>query len=262
MNKERISYDKRFALWQAHAGRCPYCGLPVRLLDMQIDHILPECLMSDPEQLARVKREYALENTFDLRDYCNWLPTHPRCNRRKGTILPDRNVALSFISFARGKVAQARTEEKRYIRTRTADQVVGKLLAAVERGALTKEEVFAALARVSEPVRRTFDPIVVCFGLSVGEVLESGSLPGHVPTDYPSLCDWLEADLLQRVQSAFRSRFFYPEPSARNGETLSVRLALVEPELDALSSADWAWWEVLEVEYYSKLYDAAEVSDR
>lgn len=261
MGKERISYEKRFALWQVHAGRCPYCGLPVRLLDMQIDHILPEWLISDPEQFGRVKREYALQDSFDLRDYCNWLPTHPGCNRRKGATVPDRNVALSFISLASGKIAEARAEEERYVRTRTADQVVGKLLAAVARGALTKEDVFAALAALPEPVRTTFDPIVVCFGLSVHEVVEGGLLPGDVRTDYPSLCDWLEADLLERVQSVLKSECFYPEASARNGETLSVRLALIEPELDALSSADWAWWEVLEVKYYSTLYGAVEASN-
>jgi len=239
MNRERISYDKRFALWRAHAGRCPYCGLPVRFLDMQIDHILPERLMSDPQQLARLKSEYVLEETFDLHDYGNWLPTHAGCNSRKGAIVPDRNVALSWISLATGKAAQARAEEERYTRTLAADQVVGKLLAAVKRGRLTKEAVLAAVAMAPEPVRPAFDPIVVCFGLSVEEVLERGALPRHVSTDYPSLCDWLEVDLLQRLRSALKSDFFYPEPSARNGETLSVRLALIGPQLDALSCTDW-----------------------
>lgn len=261
MSKERIGYEKRFALWHAHAGRCPYCGLPVRLLDMQVDHILPEWLVCDPQQFSRVKREYGLDDSFDLRDYCNWLPTHPGCNRRKGVVLPDRNVSLFFISLARGKLAQARAEEERYLRSRTADQLVGKLLTAVERGVLTKQEVFAALASLPEPVRTTFDPIVVCFGLSMEELLEGGELPANVPTDYPSLCDWLEADLLQRVQSVFGSSCFYPEASARSGETLSVRLALIDPDLNALSGADWAWWEILEVESYSTLYGVAELSD-
>jgi hypothetical protein len=231
-------------------------------LDMQIDHVLPEWLKSDPQQLGRIKKEYSLDDSFDLCDYCNWLPAHSGCNRQKGVGVLDRNVALFYISLARGKLAQARAEEERYIQTRAADQVVGKLLAAIQKGALTKEEVLTALATVPEPVRTTFDPIVVCFGLSVDEVLESGALPGDVPSYYPLLCDWLEADLLERVQSVFRSRCFYPEASARSGETLSVRLALVDPDLDALSSTDWAWWEVLQVEYYSTLYGPAGLNDR
>jgi hypothetical protein len=257
MSKERIAYDKRFALWQAHAGRCAYCGQPVRFLDMQIDHVLPEWLKSDPKQLGRIQKEYGLDDTFNLCDYCNWLPAHSACNRQKGAHVPDRNFALFYISLAKGKLAQARTEEERYIRTRAADQVVGKLLAAVEKGALTKEDVLTSLATVPEPVRTTFDPIVVCFGLSVDEVLQSSALPADVPTNYPALCDWLEADLLERAQRLFGSRCFYPEASTRNGETLSVRLALVELDLAALSSTGWDWWEILEVEYYSTLYGPA-----
>jgi hypothetical protein len=234
MAKGRISYGKRFALWQAHSGRCGYCGVPVRLLDMQVDHILPEWLLSDPERFNRLKREYALEESFDLRDYCNWLPTHAACNRQKGATVPDRNFAVYFISLARGKIAKAKAEEERYAATRAADQVVGKLFAAVAGGVLTKEEVFDSLASLPEPVRSTFDPIVICFGLSVYQAIESGLLPRNVPTDYPSLCDWLEADLLERVRAIPSSECFYPEASARNGEALSVRLALIEPELDAL----------------------------
>ncbi len=261
MSKERISYGKRFALWHAHAGRCPYCGLPIRLLDMQIDHILPEWLLSDPEQFSRVRKEYALDDGFDLCDFCNWLPTHPGCNRRKGAVVPDRNIALSYIALAGSKLRQARAEEERYMRSRSADQLVGKLLAAVEMGGLSKEDVFAALASLPEPVRASFDPIVVCFGLAIDAVLESGMLPTSIPTDYPSLCDWLERDLLQRVQSVFGPSSFYREASARDGETLSVRLALIEPDLDTLRTTDWAWWEVLEVECYSALYGVAAASE-
>jgi hypothetical protein len=260
MSKERIGFEKRFALWHAHAGRCAYCGVPVRLLDMQVDHILPEWLVHDAQRLSRVKTDYGLDDSFDLRDYCNWLPSHAGCNRCKGETLPDRNFALFFISLARGKLAQARAEEQRYTQSRTADRLLGKLLSAIDIGVLTKQQVFDALASLPEPVRITFDPIVVCFGVLVEELLERADLPANVPTDYPSLCDWLEADLLWRVRSAFGPSSSYSESSSRNGETLSVRLALIDPDLNVLRGTDWAWWEILEVESYSTLYGMTEPS--
>ena len=108
MSSQRIGYDKRFPLWRSHGGRCPYCGKHVPLLDMQVDHILPKFLIGQPDRLRDLKREYGLEESFDLSDYCNWLPSHPACNRRKGACVPDRGVALFFISLAKSKVSVAR----------------------------------------------------------------------------------------------------------------------------------------------------------
>jgi hypothetical protein len=254
VSKQRISDDKRWALWKAHRGRCPYCNEPVRLLDMQVDHVLPELLASDPARLASVKREYGLEDSFSLFDYDNWLPAHPACNRRKSGTVPGRILALSLISIAKAKASLAREGEARLVGARRADDAVGKMIAAVQRGLISRQQVEAALARVPGAVRADFDPIVVGFSAAVAEVVEGGALPGHVPMDYPSLCDWLEGDLHRRVQSATTAHFFCPEASARNGETLSIRLAFTKPDLEALSNGDWGWWEILEVDYYSDLY--------
>jgi hypothetical protein len=121
-------------------------------------------------------------------------------------------------------------------------------------GLVSKEQVLLAVASVPEADRQELDPFVVCFGLNTDEVLENGSLPANVPTDYPALCDWLESDLVRRVHEAFESVFFYPEASQRTGETLSVRLAFIDPDLEALDAMDTSWWNVLEIEYYSRLY--------
>ncbi len=92
-------------------------------------------------------------------------------------------------------------------------------------------------------------------GVNVMELVSSGYLPSSAPKDYPSLCDWLEADLLQRLVPPVRDGS-YPEASGRNGETLSVRLAFKwMPRGEALAFGDLDWWHVLEVLPREAVYD-------
>jgi hypothetical protein len=49
----------------------------------EIDHILPEYLVDDPEELQRVLAEYGLPANFNVSSFENWLRTHGSCNRKK-----------------------------------------------------------------------------------------------------------------------------------------------------------------------------------
>lgn len=94
---------------------------------------------------------------------------------------------------------------------------------------------------------------VATFGVNIDELISSGYLPYDAPRDYASLCDWLETDLLQRLGPPVRNARF-AEPSARNGETLSVRLAFEWiPRQEALTFGQLEWWQVLEVIPYDYL---------
>ncbi|OGO51875.1 MAG: hypothetical protein A2148_05980 [Chloroflexi bacterium RBG_16_68_14] len=98
---------------------------------------------------------------------------------------------------------------------------------------------------------------VATFGLNVDELLSAGLLPDSAPTDYVSLCDWLEQDLLLRLRSPVRNAR-QTEASARNGETLSVRLAFEwVPREEALTFGDLGWWETLEVVPIEYIYGAS-----
>lgn len=50
---------------------------------MQVDHIVPESLLSEPEALERVLKRLGLPSDFEVNDYGNWLPAHPHCNNFK-----------------------------------------------------------------------------------------------------------------------------------------------------------------------------------
>jgi hypothetical protein len=103
------------------------------------------------------------------------------------------------------------------------------------------------------------EPVVVGFGVNVYELQEGALLPPDAPTFYPKLCDWLEEDLKSQLGGLFPSRFYHPEPSHRDGEILSVRIAFeglkYEEVGDRLSQFGSDWWEILEAEYWSAIYD-------
>ena len=96
---------------------------------------------------------------------------------------------------------------------------------------------------------------VAAFGLLIEEVISSKLLPETVPTDYASLCDWLESDLMGRLRRAPINNPRLTEASERDGEGLSIRIAFEwVPYRDALNFGELIWWEVLEVVPYSSIY--------
>jgi hypothetical protein len=99
---------------------------------------------------------------------------------------------------------------------------------------------------------------VATFGVAIEDLFENWSPPDGVPTDYPSLCDWLERDLEARLSAANLSDLYQPEPSARSRETLSVRFAFtLEGDPVALEFGDLGWWELLELAPFAAIYPGA-----
>ena len=85
-------------------------------------------------------------------------------------------------------------------------------------------------------------------------MLNSKQLPEHVPKDYFLLCDWLESDLMRQLHSIIACGFSYTEASLRTGESLSVRLALVDLDQYELENFSSPWSELLELAPYSSVY--------
>ena len=87
--------------------------------------------------------------------------------------------------------------------------------------------------------------------------MRKGSSEVDLPEDYPSLCDWLEKDLVKQLSALLTCSFYYPEASERTGETLSVRLAFLQLNLNEVESFSSPWWEIVEIQYYSEVYGNA-----
>jgi hypothetical protein len=84
MKKHRFTDPQRFAVWKHYGCKCHWCGQPLKLWEMHIDHFIPEYVGNKPIELEKVRKMYGLSSSFVLNDYCNWLPSHSYCNRDKG----------------------------------------------------------------------------------------------------------------------------------------------------------------------------------
>ena len=98
---------------------------------------------------------------------------------------------------------------------------------------------------------------MAAFGLLIGDLLDSESLPPEAPSDYAGLCDWLTDDLKAHLA---RSSLANPRliDDARNGETFSLRVAFeYDPSRSPLEFGQLGWWELLELIPYDQVYDSA-----
>lgn len=87
MGKHNFSIPQRVALWQAYNKRCAISGEPIFFDQLHIDHILPEKLLNNPEELEHLKVNYGLREDFDINSYYNWLPVKIKINLQKGGLI-------------------------------------------------------------------------------------------------------------------------------------------------------------------------------
>jgi hypothetical protein len=257
MKKHKFTDEERFAIWRVYERKCFYCKQPLTLAEVTIDHLIPEHLLDDNEQLQSIKSQYGQGADFSINDYCNWVPAHLRCNQDKGTIIFQPSpIFLTYLARARRKAILARQEAERFTKNMKSGEVLGRLGVALQGGIVQEEDVIAILQRVSSQ-RDQFEPIVITFSLSTEEALRKGSPEVALPEDYPGLCDWLEKDLVKQLSALLTCSFYYPEASERTGETLSVRLAFLQLNLNELETFTSPWWEIVEIQYFSEIYGNA-----
>jgi hypothetical protein len=112
------------------------------------------------------------------------------------------------------------------------------------------------------PVSVSPDQWVATFGVVVDEVLDAWEIPATVPRGYPVLCDWLERDLMDRLHATGLEDLHCPEPSQRDGECLSVRVAFQLRGIPrTLDFGYLAWWDMLELLPFCEVYDAPSPRD-
>lgn len=119
-------------------------------------------------------------------------------------------------------------------------------------------EILYQKRRSEVALKVAYEPVtwVATFGLLIEEVMTSELLPKSAPKDHPSLCDWLEDDLMNRLRQAPINNPRMTDASERSGESLSIRIAFEwVPHRDALNFGELLWWEVLEVVPWRDIYD-------
>lgn len=71
-----ISKKTREEVYQKYSGRCAYCGRPIALKDMQVDHFIPQ----NQEHLFVLGAVQGIESVDDIK---NLMPACRSCNHYK-----------------------------------------------------------------------------------------------------------------------------------------------------------------------------------
>jgi hypothetical protein len=168
--KHRFSYIERVSVWQAYDGQCFWCGEPLPLKHLTVDHVIPESLLSDPEVLERIKHEYRLPARWEINSYANWVPAHPDCNGRKAAnLLPSSPAFLLLLDGVVKRAPRSKALDQHWRKQRRGDRVLAHLMVALEDNTLTPADVLAVLEQWPrvEPLRDSVPAFTFEAGVSV-----------------------------------------------------------------------------------------------
>jgi len=145
MAKYRFSTIERAAIWEVHDKRCIYCREAISFSVLHIDHILPEELLDQPDELERIKDEYDLNPKFSINSYDNWVPSCSSCNLRKSNTIFSKNRAIFFLGIAESKYVEVKRNEQKLKDKNKRDKILISIALGVEQGLLSFDEVPALL---------------------------------------------------------------------------------------------------------------------
>jgi 5-methylcytosine-specific restriction endonuclease McrA len=252
VNSLPLKIRVRTAIWRANERRCFFCGEIVTFAELEIDHLIPRAV--NEAKLAELVTALELPVDFHLDHIVNLVPTHGNCNRRKGAgEFTEANLRF-FVEMWRSKEARLTEELERVNRAAANEDAVVTLALRIENGDLSLREAVAALQVLCSQREDTNEPWVVTFGLLFANLPPSFTKPYGHPRGHAVLCDRLESELASRL-SELRAIGRQTEASNRTGETLSVRYAFWNLDLNSLDKLCLGPFEVLEVAPFGEVYN-------
>lgn len=138
-----------------------------------VDHIIPEWLADEPEELARVLERYDLPADFNLNSYENWRPACSACNGRKvGRVFNPAPIILEELHRARDKADECRKREDAGVRDAEISKALVILERAVDRNELPYEKM---------------EPLITAYALSNPDALRAVRQPPRDNGDFLAL---------------------------------------------------------------------------
>jgi hypothetical protein len=154
MKKHQFSESERVAILIHHRSRCFWCGGPVRLRELSVDHVIPEHFQEKPEELRQLLKRFGLPRSFRINDYCNWVPSHDRCNKEKGgKPLGESPMTQRLLERLCEEAESVRAIEQKLISDRRADKILGRVTVALEKGDFSAAELEELLVATKDRAR-------------------------------------------------------------------------------------------------------------
>lgn len=127
---------QRWAVFKVHGGRrptCWLCGNPLVFTDMEVDHVLPECLLEQKHVAARAAAfsDFALPEDFNINGCENWLPAHAKCNAiKRDTVFRATPLIQLYVDRVRSMAMKVSKAIDNEVSDRKAERAIGDLLNA------------------------------------------------------------------------------------------------------------------------------------
>jgi hypothetical protein len=137
-----FSAEERYAVYTVHGERCYLCLVPIDLVSMEVDHVLPESLLGSKD-LADILSQLARPSDFDINNFENWLPSCRKCNNEKSNIVFEPSL---LIQARLQKLAAKKDEAIAASQEVVSDRKIANALNTLQRAGidrLTPEQVSA-----------------------------------------------------------------------------------------------------------------------
>jgi hypothetical protein len=244
MSKYQFQPHERLGIWKSDNQKCLYCGLPLHLDDVQIDHIVRESVQ--PSFLAEVRQHLS---EFGLNEPGNWATCHQGCNRRKGMIDFDLSSTLFYLNIARHRADEATRLIREFERRQANDKLLEQVALALDSGQLAAMELVRVIENLCPQPNRE-DPWILAFGVNYYD-----PLPAEAPDGDPELADWLKEAFVKAVSASGASFEFVDDE--RSGETMSLRSAFWSFDIGKIMAALDPCWDLLAAQKYSEVFPDA-----
>jgi hypothetical protein len=169
MAQQRFGNSFREALWETFGKKCFHCSGELLLVDMQVDHIIPEHFHHGEEDKRKaVLTEVGLPETFDIRGNENLAPSCMNCNGQKGgSVLIGRATAVALTRIER-KLSTLEGNLQKRREDRSLEFVLRSAARSLDKGAFSPEEFLRQAQKVVANAQRDRDPNLT--NLEIGRV--------------------------------------------------------------------------------------------
>lgn len=144
MSTQTFEDEFREALWVTYEQKCFIHGARIELNDMEIDHIVPESLLTSGNLHAQLAA-YGLPNTFDIRGNENLIPTCRNCNSRKTNRTLPVKQAMIFLGQVQDKLPELEKEYQKNVSGVALGYLRVRAKSGVRSGKYTKAQLNAML---------------------------------------------------------------------------------------------------------------------
>jgi hypothetical protein len=145
-----FSPNERHAVFTVHGETCYLCGALLNMKTMEVDHIIPESLLKEPEKLANVLKLLGRPADFKVNSYANWLPACRSCNgKKRAKVFDPAPIVLILLQNAAEKADRAEKIAARTVADAELYEALNRIQRASKLGEL-KDDFKAAMKPLVE----------------------------------------------------------------------------------------------------------------